>query len=75
MVFTLSLKNFSDMAAFVDLTIDCDGLADSLFRGKSNILYYFNEDDKPADSEYFTIIKRDWQQEFEPADDSIFRRV
>lgn len=73
--FTLSLKNFSDMVAFVNLMACCDSLADSLFRGKSNILYYFGDDYEPEDSEYFTIIKREWQHEFEPADDSIFRRV
>lgn len=39
----------------------------------SNLLYIFNNlySEKPKG---FTTINREWQEEFEPANDSIFRR-
>ena len=40
----------------------------------SNLLYVF-EDLNPVVSGNFTVIKRQWQEDFKPAPDSIFRRA
>lgn len=40
----------------------------------SNRLYVFN-DLMPKNTEGVNIIKREWQKEFVPADDSIFRKI
>lgn len=39
-----------------------------------NRLYVFNNL-MPRDTGNFEVFKRDWQEDFKPADDSIFRRV
>ena len=69
--YTISIKNIADLLRVYALHQD----AGSIFKGKSNIIYYFDEDLDPGDLDDFKIIKRDWQEEFKPADDSIFRKV
>lgn len=66
----VSIKTKEDATMF-DMVIANN---DSVMELSSNLLYVFNNlyDKEPKG---FTVIKRDWQEDFEPAYDSIFRRV
>lgn len=67
---SISIKNQADVLAF-DRYIKVDR---RIRRMKSNRLYVFDKlyDEEP---EGFTVIHREWQKEFHPAPDSIFRKV
>lgn len=66
----ISIKTPSDSDAFSKIVKNFEYLT----KLKSNRLYIFDNlyDDEP---EGFEAFHREWQEEFEPATDSIFRRV
>lgn len=80
---SLSIKNKADLDALVMLYTTENQWQPWV--GKSNRLYNFLPEifnDKKISSDVykaiqkdFTIITRKWQQEFHPADDSIFRKI
>lgn len=47
----------------------------NLLKLESNRLYVFDDRLVPSDLGNFTLVKREWQENFVPADDSIFRRL
>ena len=65
----VSIKYDGDLNAFETLVGH-----PSIERLKENQLYVFN-DLLPENTGNFKVIKREWQPEFIPADDSIFRKV
>lgn len=70
--YSISIKGTADRSAFNN------SLAWSPYLRSmhSNVVYVFNDFDLAiSESDYFKIVKRDWQEEFVPADDSIFRRI
>lgn len=68
----VSIKTSSDLLYFSQIYAYDLGY---IFDNMDNRLYYFDDDLKPAEHDNFQFIKRDWQEEFVPADDSIFRKV
>lgn len=70
--FTVSIKNKSDENAFESMK---DTLDDLKFVTKSNILYLFEGCSMPKYLGNFKVIRREWQEDFKPADDSIFRKI
>ena len=75
---TVSIKDERDLShifkaskGFYNITLE-NILKD---KNRSNILYYFEERFNPGEIENFRVIKREWQEDFKPADDSIFRKV
>lgn len=69
--FTVSIKDGWDFASANNVF----KLHKNIFKDKSNILYYFMDRFDPEKIENFQVIKRSWQEDFKPADDSIFRKV
>lgn len=70
--FSVSIKNDRDLEAFRLL----QKRYGSVFDGKSNRVYVF--DGLLAENEAgpsFRFVKREWQEDFVPADDSIFRKL
>lgn len=68
--YNISIKNKADLEAFNNMK-DSSGFVD-----RENRLYVF--DNLISENEkinFFTVFKRDWQPDFKPADDSIFRKV
>lgn len=69
---SVSIKNIGDYLTFQSFyTYEIS----YIFENMSNRLYYFEDGLKPATYDYFELIKRDWQEKFKPAPDSIFRKV
>lgn len=68
---TVSIKNEQDVICFNFFVCPC------VKKLKSNIVYYFNDDfkDNLNCTSGFTFKKRSWQEDFTPANDSIFRRM
>ena len=69
----VSIKNTDDKAAFEFVKNHPDVMAMGIKNG-NNRLYVFNGL-IPDNPKYFKIVEREWQDEFVPADDSIFRRI
>ena len=67
---SISIKNHQDKRAFEKMIVTYRGLEDLY----NNYLYVFS-DLFPIAHGNFTVIPREWQKEFVPANDSIFRRV
>ena len=67
----ISIKTKDDAIVFNDYLKDNKDIL-SL---ESNVLYVFDELYKDADIEGFKVVNRQWQEDFTPADDSIFRKV
>lgn len=72
--YNISIKTTADVVAFYKMKDY------SRFDYKENRLYVFDnlikEETIPTITNYsWTVIKREWQPEFKPADDSIFRKV
>ena len=67
---SVSIKNDSDVLAF-DYFIK---VRKDICKLKSNRLYVF-DNLYTEETQGFTVIHREWQPDFKPADDSIFRRV
>lgn len=69
---TISLKNQADKKYFMDIV----SLLEKYPNCKSNRLYYFDDSYiEGLDTTGFEVSKREWQSEFVPAPDSIFRRI
>lgn len=68
---TVSIKNGLDLRAYNALIKDDERIMNM----KSNILYVFDDEFIPEDMGNFKLIKREWQEDFKPASDSIFRKV
>ena len=69
---TISLKNQADKKYFMDIV----SFLKEYPNCKSNRLYYFDECYiEGLDTTGFEVSKREWQSEFIPAPDSIFRRI
>jgi hypothetical protein len=66
---SVSIKNVDDVLAFPFLTVH--PLISQL---KSNYLYVMN-DLLPSYTGNFKVIKREWQEDFKPAKNTIFRRL
>lgn len=65
----VSIKNGTDKVMFERIVS-----RDAVKKLTSNRLYVF-DDLTPKDTGNFEVYKREWQEEFKPADDSIFRRI
>ena len=65
----VSIKTMKDLDAFNTLVNNTN-----VKKLTENRLYVFNNIE-PSYTGNFTVIKREWQKEFVPADDSIFRKV
>lgn len=65
----VSIKTKADLIAFDNIVKD-----EQINRMTSNLLYVFN-DLLPENNGNFTVVNREWQKDFKPADDSIFRRI
>ncbi len=72
--FTTSIKSKGDELAFKALVHSDIGKALEHVT-KSNIVYLFKGCEKPIDLGNFKLIEREWQEDFKPADDSIFRKI
>lgn len=69
---TISIKNSRDKGYFMNVLPFLKEYPNC----KSNRLYYFdNSYIEGLDTTGFTVSKREWQSEFVPAPDSIFRRI
>lgn len=68
--FTVSIKNQRDVYAFEEIVE-----AGYLRHMKSNIVYLFDGLNEPKVLSNFKLIRRSWQADFQPADDSIFRKI
>ena len=66
--YSVSIKTKKDLEAFETIC------SYSGFVGKSNRLYVF-DNLMPKYTGNFQIFKREWQEDFTPSDDSIFRKV
>lgn len=66
---TLSIKNKADLKIFPRIANNCN-----IQNLKSNWLYVF-DNLEPQDCGNFIMIKRDWQENFKPDPNSIFRKV
>lgn len=70
---SLSIKNHKDLKAF-DILISESLISPNIKSNRlyifDNLLPHFNEKDSK-----FQFIKREWQEDFKPAEDSIFRRL
>lgn len=70
---SLSIKNHKDLRAF-DILVSEGLISPNIESNRlyifDNLLPHFNEKDSR-----FKFIKREWQEEFKPAEDSIFRRL
>lgn len=67
---TISIKTKKDAEAFK--------MIKNMFlikKLKSNIVYVFDNLYPIEDIEGFKVLQREWKEDFEPADDSIFRRM
>ena len=71
---SISIKNQEDKKAFEQLLMYFEFNSDKLHLS-SNRLYVFQDCLIPEHLGNFQLIKREWQKEFEPASDSIFRRI
>lgn len=71
---SLSIKSCTDLIHYVQLVSPLFNNG-YIFEGKSNRVYYFNDEMQISGYGIFDVIKREWQEEFTPADDSIFRRA
>lgn len=67
---SVSIKTKSDLSAFEQHIVDNE----EVVAMSSNFLYVF-DNLTPKKLGNFKLFKREWQEEFEPATDSIFRRV
>ena len=67
---TVSIKNRSDKIAF-DYLVDHWRIKELA----SNVLYVFDGFEDVECPRWFTKIKREWQEEFTPAPNSIFRKA
>lgn len=65
----VSIKTKADLVAFDNIVND-----ERINKMPSDLLYVFN-DLLPKNVGNFTVINREWQKDFVPADDSIFRRI
>jgi len=65
----VSIKNMNDLNSFTRIIEN--GWVNML---KDNRLYVFNKLE-PKDTGNFKVFQREWQEEFKPADDSIFRKI
>lgn len=68
---SISIKNTKDLFAFESALRENR----EVLKLKSNHLYVLNNLLNEESCNGFNIIKREWQQEFVPAKDSIFRRI
>jgi hypothetical protein len=71
---SISIKNSTDLLMFESLVQKYS----NYLKGKSNFLYNFLDGEpyvSEEDPSLFKIIKRSWQEEFEPSNDSIFRKA
>lgn len=66
----VSIKNAMDKAVFDGIVRD-----DKVLSMDSNRLYIFDDKLMPNHTDGFKVIKREWQEDFKPADDSIFRKI
>jgi MoaA/NifB/PqqE/SkfB family radical SAM enzyme len=70
---SVSVKTIDDKFAFEDIV---EKYWYKLPTSKNNRCYVFNKKLMPDIVRgYFTVTEREWQKEFVPADDSIFRRI
>lgn len=69
--FSISIKTMEDRLYFEQMAL---GMR-SVFDGKSNRVYFFHIQDMPSKDNNFVLIKREWQPNFVPAMDSIFRKI
>ena len=65
----VSIKTKADLVAFDNIVND-----ERINKMTSNLLYVFNNL-LPTNKGNFAIVNREWQKNFVPADDSIFRKV
>ena len=68
--FTVSIKDWRDVYAFEEIVKS--GILKNM---SSNIVYLFEGLQEPKVLGNFKLIKRGWQEDFKPADDSIFRKL
>lgn len=69
--YTVSIKDIGDVYSFERIAeMEC------LKYMESNVLYIFKGDYRdPKVFSNFKVIRREWQEDFKPADDSIFRKI
>lgn len=68
--FSISIKNIFDKVSFEEYLASDEELANL----SSNIVYIF-DGLVPKDMSRFKSIKREWQEDFKPADNCIFRKM
>ena len=68
---SVSIKSSLDKKMFENFIVNNKNITNLT----SNLLYIFDEQLFPNEIGNFKIIKRDWQEHFVPANNSIFRRV
>lgn len=71
--FSVSIKGYHDYLAFEDILMNHRNITDL----SSNRLYILDGSNYHFSNPFFgfEVIKRQWQEDFKPASDSIFRRV
>lgn len=67
----ISIKTNADVIAFDKILKNHKGVLNL----SSNLLYIFERLYDVETLDGFTVFHREWQEDFEPADDSIFRRI
>lgn len=67
----ISIKTKADAVVFDRCIKDNDDIKNK----PSNILYVFDDLYDKTEIEGFKVIQREWQKDFKPAEDSIFRKI
>lgn len=68
--FDISIKNSADLYAFEQMYVEMPEIF-----SENDRIYDFTGDAVLPNSDKMTIIRREWQEDFQAADDSIFRKV